>query len=200
MNRKEVYFQNSLLGKKIPILTLDHKWHLIFSKIDATGQLKKQQEKLNDLLKKQGKAITETKQLKFIKTKLLDEIVLLSGEDEINSGTKKDKKLEENKRLIADCNKKLEKYENQLITLPDEIEQANEKLMIETMNICYQCFEQNATEIKAIDSWIHNIRIELKKNVLRKQDREMSNQEIYSYMHDIFGAEVIEMFDLKHKE
>jgi hypothetical protein len=29
---------------------------------------------------------------------------------------------------------------------------------------------------------------------------EIKNQEIYSYMHDIFGAEVIEIFDLKYKE
>ncbi len=42
------------------------------------------------------------------------------------------------------------------------------------------------------------IRIELKKNVVRKQEYEISNQEIYSYMHDIFGAEVVDLFDMKY--
>ena len=38
----------------------------------------------------------------------------------------------------------------------------------------------------------------VKKNVVRKQEMEIANQEIYSYMHDIFGAEVIDLFDMKY--
>lgn len=42
------------------------------------------------------------------------------------------------------------------------------------------------------------IRVELKKRLIRKQEMEQMNQELYSYMHDIFGAEVIEIFDMKY--
>ena len=31
-----------------------------------------------------------------------------------------------------------------------------------------------------------------------KQQKELWNDELYSYMHDIFGPDVIEMFDLKY--
>ena len=42
------------------------------------------------------------------------------------------------------------------------------------------------------------MRIELKKNLVRKQEKELKNHALYSYMHDIFGAEVIEIFDMKY--
>ena len=29
-------------------------------------------------------------------------------------------------------------------------------------------------------------------------EKEMMNHQLYSYMHDIFGAEVIEIFDMKY--
>lgn len=42
------------------------------------------------------------------------------------------------------------------------------------------------------------VRIELKKRLIRKQEMEQRNNAIYSYMHDVFGAEVIEIFDMKY--
>ena len=52
--------------------------------------------------------------------------------------------------------------------------------------------------IEELSEWLAKIRIELKKNVVRKQELEIANQEIYSYMHDIFGADVINLFDMKY--
>ena len=34
--------------------------------------------------------------------------------------------------------------------------------------------------------------------MVRKQEKEMMNHQLYSYMHDIFGADVIEIFDMKY--
>ena len=45
----------------------------------------------------------------------------------------------------------------------------------------------------------NQMRIELKKNVVRKQQKELYNQELYTYMHDIFGPDVMELFDLKYQ-
>ena len=58
----------------------------------------------------------------------------------------------------------------------------------------------NDEEIKEIDAWIKQVRIDLKKNIIKKQNREINSKEIYSYMHDIFGAEIIDVFDLKEAE
>ena len=42
--------------------------------------------------------------------------------------------------------------------------------------------------------------VELKKNVIRKQNRDINNREIYSYLHDIFGAEVLDLFDIEYDD
>ena len=72
------------------------------------------------------------------------------------------------------------------------------ELMLDTMEICYEQIAQNTMRINEISDWIAGMRIELKKNVVRKQEAELKNQQIYSYMHDIFGAEVIDIFDMKY--
>jgi hypothetical protein len=42
--------------------------------------------------------------------------------------------------------------------------------------------------------------VELKRNIIRKQNREINNKEIYSYMHDIFGKDVITLFDVHYED
>ena len=108
------------------------------------------------------------------------------------------KKMEDNKRLINECNERLTMYEDQLIELPGEIDRVNRELMLQTMDICYDTLKTNETEIEETAKWVAAIRVELKKRLIRKQEMEQMNQELYSYMHDIFGAEVIEIFDMKY--
>ena len=82
--------------------------------------------------------------------------------------------------------------------LPKEIAAVNKELMIKTMDVCYDVLHDNDTDIEKLDEWLNKIRIELKKNVVRKQEMEIANQEIYSYMHDIFGSAVLNLFDMKY--
>ena len=110
------------------------------------------------------------------------------------------KKMEDNKRLINECNERLTMYEDQLIELPREIDRVNRELMLQTMDICYDTLKANEGEIEETAKWISAIRVELKKRLIRKQEMEQMNQELYSYMHDIFGAEVIEIFDMKYEK
>ena len=42
------------------------------------------------------------------------------------------------------------------------------------------------------------VRVELKKRLIRKQEQEQMNQDIYTYMHNVFGPDVIDMFDLEY--
>ncbi len=85
-----------------------------------------------------------------------------------------------------------------MLELPGQIVQLNNRLMLETMEICYRKLHKNTEELEEIEEWISNIRRELKKKVVRKQEKEMMNHQLYSYMHDIFGADVIEIFDMKY--
>lgn len=198
MGRREEIFRTALQDKNIPVLTLDHKWHLLFEAADTTQAIVKLEERLNDLLKRQGKLNTESKEIKRLKKKLMDEIVPMVDELEQGNDTALGKKIETNKRLINECNDKLEAYRDELLTLPGRINEANYDLMLATMDACYDKLKENTAEIEEIGSWITQMRIELKKKIIRKQEKELKNHELYSYMHAIFGAEVINIFDMKY--
>ena len=171
MGRVEDKYIPALEGKKIAAVTLDHKWHQLFTRVDKTRKIIEKEQELNELLRRQGKCNTETKSIK---------------------------KTEENKRLINECNEKMEQYADELLELPKQIDEVNKELMIETMRICYDNMRLNDHHIKEISKWITEVRVELKKNVVRKQEMEIANQEIYSFMHDIFGSDVIDIFDMKY--
>lgn len=198
MKRTEEVFKPALVGKKIPILTLDNKWHKLFTRTDPDENIKALESKLNKLLMRQGKVNTETKELKKIKKKLMDEIVEMVDDLEQGQDADKEKKVQENKRLINECNEKLEGYQDEILDLPKEMEAVNYQLMLATMEVCYEQIKDNSNQIDEITDWLTKIRIELKKQVVRKQEREVNNHELYSYMHDIFGAEVINIFDMKY--
>jgi len=194
MGRVEDKYIPALEGKKIAAVTLDHKWHQLFTRVDKTRKIVEKEQELNELLRRQGKCNTETKSIKKLKKKLMDEIVNLMEKQDAASI----KKTEENKRLINECNEKMEQYADELLELPKQIDEVNKELMIETMRICYDNMRLNDHHIKEISKWITEVRVELKKNVVRKQEMEIANQEIYSFMHDIFGSDVIDIFDMKY--
>ncbi len=196
MQDKSELFEQSLEGKKIPVLSLDHKWHRLFTQTGkTTPEITKLQEELNELLKRQGKANTQLKSLGLYRKKLMDEVVELSGGIDTGETTNQ---LAEHKRLLEECRQKIEDYQDQVMDLPREIDSVNKRLMLATMQLCYEMIAQNTEEIKEITAWLDEIRVELKKRVVKKQEKIIWNQELYSYMHDIFGPEVIEIFDMEY--
>lgn len=200
MARSEDVFKEALADKKIPVLTLDNKWHQLFTQAqtEIPPDIRRGEAKLNELLKRQGKLTTESKEIRRLKKKLMAEIMELADATGGNPDARTEKMMEEKRRLINECNEKLEDYAEELRLLPGEIDKTNYKLMLSTMDICYRRIAENTREIEATNEWVRNIRIEIKKNLIRKEESEKSNFDLYSYMHDIFGAEVIEIFDMKY--
>lgn len=198
MSRADEIFKPALVGKKIPILTLDNKWHRLFTKSEFTPELMGLEKNLNELLKRQAKVNTESKEIKKLKKKLMDEVVILADEMGEHPTKKQDKDMADHKRLIEECNEKMDACEEEMVELPRQINQINNQLMLITMDVCYRKLQQNTQELSEIEEWISGIRRELKKKVVRKQEKEAVINKLYSYMHDIFGAEVIELFDMQY--
>lgn len=198
MAKTDDKFKPALVGKKIPILTLDNKWHKLFTQSEFTPELKSMEKSLNDLLKRQARVNTESKELKKLKKKLMDEVVILADAINDHPTKKQDKEMSEHRRLIEECNEKMDACEEELVELPRQINQLNNQLMLATMDVCYRKLQQNTKELSEIEEWISGIRRELKKKVVRKQEKEAVINRLYSYMHDIFGAEVIELFDMEY--
>lgn len=197
MGSKNDAFLEALDGKRISPLTLDNKWHQLFDGTGMPDDISRKADELNELLKKQGNANNEIKKIKVLKKKLLDE--MMQFVDEAAKGNKSAQaEVEKHKKLVDDCNHRIENFEDDIYDLPRDIDRVNRQLMLMTMEDCYTRLQDNKREIDEISIWIDNFRKELKKNVVKKQDREIANHRLYSYMHDIFGSEVIEIFDMEY--
>lgn len=194
-------FEEALKDKKIPIVTLDHKWYVLFDQKLRTFTLTSLEKKLNRLLRRQGQLYNDLKEMEKAKKTLLDKILENMDPKEEETGSLfKIKKLDASQKLIKDLNQKIVSGEKELEELPKEIEQVNKRLLIEGMSICYDAMKTNKKNIEAIGSWIEDIREQLKDNVVKKQEMEEETNQIYSYMHDILGFEMLDVFDLYHDE
>lgn len=198
MSRSDEIYKPALESKRIPILTLDHKWHKLFTQAEPNKRLKRREEELNELVKRQGKANTEIKEIKKLKRKLMQGIMENANEASSGKDTRARRKTDESKRLIEECNEKIAGYEDELIELPRQIDKINKELMLMTMEICYDRLKENERDIEEITKWVAQIKEELKQKLIIKQEKELVNQELYSYMHDIFGVDVINLFDMKY--
>lgn len=190
-------FSRALEGKKVPILTLDKKWYQLFQE-NRREEVAELEQRLNGFLKQQGKLNNEIKDIKRLKKKLMGEIVSMMDGAGAAEESENSQKIEQNKTKVEECNTLLEGRQDELLDLPKQIDQANFELMLATMDICYSTMKENTAEIQEIAQWVSEIRVELKKKLIKKQEMEQRNHAIYSYMHDVFGAEVIDIFDLQY--
>ena len=134
MARDDEAYMSALEGKSIPILTLDNKWHQLFTQTEMTPEIVELSDKLNSLVERDGKIRMETKKIKKLKKTLLSEIVPLRDQANKSGGSPAiEKEISERTRLIGECNEKLENHDDELLDLSREIYDVDYKLMIETM-------------------------------------------------------------------
>ena len=199
--KEEFDYAALVRNARLPILTLDKRWHSIFENTKKDARIRKLEEELNSKIKKQGKVNSDLKDLGRLKKKLMSEIVNNMGE---SSDSKQEifrqKKLGKSKQFIEEINSKVEDYENQKLELPSEIRRANEALMVATAEMCYEQLLINEQKLKELTEWIEKVRVELKNKVVLKQEMEENNENMYSYLHDMLGPEFMQVFDERHRK
>ena len=193
----EVFLQ----GRKLPVCVLEEKWHKVFALKGKPEHITVLEEKLTEMVERQEALGTEVRDLKKLKSKLMANIVAnMDGTYAENEGKISSKKLEEDKRLIDEINEKLAADDDELLDLPRDIDRTNKELMLLTVEYCYEKLRINLAEAREITDWITQVRIDLKKNIIKKQNREINTRQIYAYMHDIFGADMMDVFDLDNDD
>ncbi|MGN0513173.1 MAG: hypothetical protein ACI4GD_02755 [Lachnospiraceae bacterium] len=185
--------EENLSKMNVPILTLDERYNIVMPDKDKTPQIRKLEAKVNALLKKQGKITNDIKEVKKIKARLLSEVV--ENMDDSGDGSERQKKMDKTQKLISEAKQKLEELEDSELEIPKEIKQANQELLLEFIQTCYGRLNTNREDIELLNKWINNTRIELKKKLVIKQEKELKNNDIYTYMHDLLGPDLIQMFD-----
>lgn len=196
MTTQEMRIWELLKKKNIPIACLDERWLRLFPDSEKTPLIKKLENELKELLKRQGKVNTDLKDIRVVRDKLTQS-VLETAEDTSIPENKRLKKQAASQRLIVEARQKQDNLELELDELPDKIKEANSALIFESVRVCYQRINQNKQDIDMLEQWIEQMRDKLKERVVLKQDKEITNEEIYTYLHGMLGAGVMEAFDEK---
>ena len=194
----EERYLESLRYVKVPLLTLDPRWHQLFPDHLKTRKLVHLEKQLNKLIQKQGQTNNDLKEYEKTRKIIMNNVLNnMTDGHEIDSPIRS-KRQDATQKLLEELRQKTMEAEELLDRLPDEITLANQELLIESMRICYETLIQNTKEIEWEEQWIGKVREELTEHILMKQEKELRNTEIYKYMHDLLGAKVVEIFDREH--
>ena len=184
-----------ITSKKIPIVTLDERWHQLFPSGKKTFQIRRLEEKLNQLLKEQGRLVNDAKSMKKLKNQLMNEIVQNMCDSDQKSEESRLRTLARNQKMITELNEKLKNTDNELEAIPKKIKACNEELVYESVRVSYDQIAKDLHKIKELNDWIEETRNKLKEKLVIKQELEESNNVAYTYLHDMLGANVMEGID-----
>lgn len=201
--RKNVEYDRDVLWNviksvKIPILTLDERWNTLFAELIRRPEIKKKTKLMNELLKEQGGMVNRVKEMKVLKKRLMTNIVdNMSEVDDKDANDLRGKKQDVNQRLIRDINGKLDDSKERLMELPYEIMQNNRELLLESMIYGYTIINNNEDKAEDLASDIERLSLELEEKIKQKELIDKQTNAIYSYLHDLIGADILEKLDSK---
>ena len=195
MKRRDYEFETevreALKGKKVPILVLDSRWHTLFPKGEKPAEIQNLEDRVNELLKRQGFLVNDLKDLKKTKKKLMEGIVAGMGEREAI----RDKKSKYQQRLLLEIKERIQEESDELMDLPREIKRANEELLAVGASYCFERLANGDEQLEELNQEISEMRETLKEKVGYKADLEESMDSAYSLMHGLLGHDVMNLYD-----
>lgn len=189
-------FLTLLEGQNLPVLTLDPAWHALFVGSTKSAEIKQLERKLTDLLKQQGRLNNDNKKMQGQKKLLLSNIFNNMSNDSEDEEQRKGMQ----KNMVEQINAKVVENEDSLALLPTQIKRVNEELLLETLHCVYEQVDINRERIAVLDGYIENLRADLSRKLLEKQNREEYNHEIFSSLKNLVGMRPIDMYEETRKK
>ena len=90
---------------------------------------------------------------------------------------------------------RIEAGTNRIMELPALIREANERLLVEGVKIFYHHMRETEITLTELKREIENLHILLEEKEQKKETMENQRNGIYTYMHDLLGPEIVELFD-----
>lgn len=190
-NSFEIAVRKALKGREIPILVLDTRWHRLFPQGEKPADIEALEERLNELLKKQGRLVNEIKDLKKAKKKLMDSIV--AGME--GSSERDNRKKENQQRLLLETKDRIQQDSDELMEIPYDIKDTNEKLMIIGAKYCFERLSNGDQMIQELTDEIRALQAELTDKKEFRENLEESMDSAYSLMHGLLGHDIMNLFD-----
>ena len=192
-NIEEERFLERFRNVDVPILILDERWHVMFSESKKTDAQRTLEKEIKELFKSQAKLskeieLQEEKKKVFFNNILMHmKLAQISEEEAL--------KQEENQEHIRNINKEIEKLELEFENMPKRIKELNQELLIESLRYCYRRMRENKRVLKEQEELVKEAEKLLEERVSKKQEKEKENEQMYVFMHRLFGRNVLEIFD-----
>lgn len=190
----------SIKKNNVPILILDKNWHYMFPSGKKTQKMLDLENKLNNLLKEQGRLTNEEKEYKNFKVECMNQIMVLM-DDVYNNGNEKAKDdMSKSQKYIEEVNDKLVDIEERLNFVPNEIKQVNNQLLDESVQMSYSEMRSNKDRVKQLDMEIIELREKLKERIDEKIVKEEMIDRTYTFLHNLVGLDIINKLDRQNTE
>lgn len=196
---KSPRFDRKVLRKNdISLLILDERWNSLFRNVEKTPQIIKYEEKLKQLLKDQSRLTEEKRKNSLIKKRCMNRIVELTSKVYEENDEEAKKEMEHCEREINRINQRCKEIEEELENIPDLIKETNLKLLEYTVNMVYFKIRASRKRVEELEVLIEKTREQLKRYIEEKESLSQDDTDIYSYFHDLLGAEELERLDREY--
>lgn len=195
---KPKFDRNVLRKNDISILILDERWNNLFANTQKTSEVTALEGKIKELLKDQARLTTESKNILAAKKKLMDRIIKLTPEAFEKDSEVAKHEMQQCEKEIRRINERLPKIEEELDNIPDLIRNTNLELLEHMVNMVYFKIRTNRKRKEELDKLIEETRTKLKEYIDEKESLAEGDSDVYTYFHDLLGAEELERLDREY--
>ena len=190
---KEEQFLSRFRGVEVPILILDERWHHIFNDNNKNALVRELEVALRESFKRQARISEELEKAENTKQKLMKRIIDNMRVAQVSA--EEAKKQDKSQQMIKEINTEIAELEAEYEDMPQRIKALNEELLIESMRVCYRIMEANKVQLEKQKVLVEEAQQLLMERTLVKQNLEKENHQMYTFMHRMFGRNILELFD-----
>lgn len=189
-------FDKTTLRKNdISLLILDERWNNLFQSAEKTPAIERSEENLRKLLKEEARLTAEKKEIAVLKKRYMDNIIRLTPEVFEKNDANAKKEMDIAEQEIRRINDRIIKIDEMLEEMPDRLKQANIDLLELTVRVVYFKMRSARKRVEELEKLIKETRDKLKAYIDEKESLSQDDEDIYSYFHDLLGAQELQRLD-----
>ena len=194
-NKSKKFSRRTLWKNDISILIIDERWNQLFSNIQKPKSIIACEEKIKELLKLQSRIIEESKHLVPRKKWCMERIIELTEEAFDKNNIEAKNEMRKCESEINRINKRSKEIDDELFQVENRIKEANIELLNLVVNIVYVNIIKSRKRVSELDKLIDITREKLKSYIDEREQLAEAYNNVYSYFHDLLGAEELERLD-----
>lgn len=195
LKRRKKLDKSILRKNDISLLILDERWNKLFASTPKTSAIERCEQRLKELIKEEARLTAEQKEIAVSKKRHMDNIIRLTTDVYEKNDENAKKEMQFSEGEIKRINDRTRRIGSELDEMPERIKQANLELLGHTVNVVYLKIRLATRRVGELEKLIEETRARLKGYIDEKESLSQDDTDIYSYFHDLLGAEELERLD-----